>query len=167
MYVTTSRKPSLSTKILASNLATFLNSKYEPRGKKSIEDVISRADELGYTRIIIVSETKGNPNKLSFIDISDEWRWVFPFIIFSVDTKFVHKKIGRINKEVEMIIKNSSKSEKAKRIADLFVIPEPTTDDTTKFIISDNSLLFKYKDKRMQLKIKELLESRRSEEHSD
>ncbi|MEM3702582.1 MAG: hypothetical protein QXZ69_01855, partial [Candidatus Micrarchaeia archaeon] len=113
------------------------------------------------------SETKGNPNKLAFIDISDEWRWVFPFIIFSVDTKFVHKKIGRINKEVEMIIKNSNKSEKAKRIADLFVIPEPTTDDTTKFIISDNSLLFKYKDKRMQLKIKELLESRRSEEHSD
>lgn len=164
MYVTTSRKSSLSTKILASNIATFLNAKYEPRGKKSIEDVIARADELGHSRIIIVSETKGNPNKLAFIDIGGEWRWVFPFIIFSVDTEFVHKKIGRINKEVEMIIKNSERSEKAQRIADLFDIPEPATDDTAKFIISDNSLLFKYKDKRMELKIKELLESRESEE---
>lgn len=164
MYVTTSRKSSLSTKILASNIATFLNAKYEPRGKKSIEDVITRADELGHSRIIVVSETKGNPNKLAFIDTSDEWRWVFPFIIFSVDTEFVHKKIGRINKEVEMIIKNREKSVNSQRIANLFDIPEPTTDDTAKFIISDNSLVFKYKDKKMQLKIKQLLESRENEE---
>lgn len=161
MYITTSRKPSLSTKIFTSNLATFLDSKYEPRGKKSIEDVITRADELGHSRIIIVSETKGNPNKLAFIDIKKGWRWIYPFIIFSVDTEFVHKKIGKINKQVEKIIKAKEKSaqyKNIKRIADLFEIPEPTIDDTAKLIFSKDSIILKYKEKQMELKMKRLLE---------
>lgn len=166
VYITTSRDPSLSTKILASNLATFLNSKYEPRGKKSIEDIINRANELGYSRIIVVSETKGNPNKLAFIDTKEEWRWVFPFIIFSVKTEFVRKKIGRINKEVEKIVKNAEDKE-IQRIANLFEIPEPQSDDTAKFIVSKNSLTFKYKDKKMQLYIRDLLEARNNKEDKE
>ncbi|MCS7109269.1 MAG: hypothetical protein NZ903_00535 [Candidatus Micrarchaeota archaeon] len=162
MYVTTSRKPSLSTKILAYNIANFLNSKYEHRGKKSIEDVIARAEELGYDRIIVVSEQKGNPYKLAFID-AKTMMWIFPFIIFSTNTSNL-KRLGKIGKEVEKVV---SGGERARVISSLFDTPEPATDDTTKLIISDDYILFKYKDKALRLKVRNLLEARKESGEND
>jgi rRNA maturation protein Rpf1 len=159
MYVTTSRNVSNSTKIFAYNLANFLNSVYEHRGKKSIEEVMARAEKLGFNRIIIVSEQKGNPRKLAFID-SEKMEWLFPFIIFSVPTEYTMRKIRPINKEVEMSTssKSKEKAEKAARIASLFSLPQPYSDNTVKFIVSDNKLEFKYKDIKMKINVLNLLE---------
>jgi len=161
MYITTSRNVSRSTKVFAYNLANFLNSVYENRGKKSIDDVMARAESLGFNRIIIVSEQKGNPRKLAFLD-SEKMEWIFPFIIFSVPTEYVIKKLKPIKKEVEVYISESSKekSEIAYRIAGLFSLPTPSSDDTVKFFISDKKLEFKYKDLKMKVNVIDLLEKK-------
>lgn len=128
---------------------------------------MARATELGYNRIIVVSETKGNPNKLAFIDAKEE-KWIFPFIIFSVKTEDLKKKIKPLKKEVELIVKNNNENNtQIERIAKLFDIPHPTTDDTVNFIIKKDSLIFKYKDKKLVLRIKDLLESKAAEETNE
>ncbi len=159
MYITTSRKPSNSTKILASNISSFLNSKYEPRGKKSIEEVIDRARKLGFRRIMVVSEQKGNPNKLAFIDAGKNSRWIFPFIIVSVPTEYITKRIRQVRKEVEL-----SADKGCERIARLFDIPSSQTDDVSKIHISKSKIEFSYKEARLSFNIKDLLESRAEEE---
>jgi rRNA maturation protein Rpf1 len=167
MYITTSRNVSKSTKIFAYNLANFLNSIYEHRGKKSIEDVMARAEQLGFNRIIVVSEQKGNPRKLAFIN-SEKMEWIFPFIIFSVPTEYTIKKIRPIKKEVEMATeaKTKEKAKIADRIASLFSLPKPYSDDTVKFIVSDNKLEFKYKELKMKINILYLLERKNNPERN-
>ena len=159
MYITTSRKPSNSTKILASNISIFLNSTYEPRGKKSIEEITDRAKALGFTRIMVLSETKGNPNKLAFIDAQKEWRWLFPFLIISAPTEYTTKRIKPVKKEVEMTSDKGSE-----RIAELFDIPFPRTDDVSRVRVSKSRIEFRYRDSKLALNVKDLLESRLEEE---
>jgi len=102
MYITTSRKPSDSTRVIARNISSFLNSTYENRGKKSVEDVVSRARLLGFRRVMVISESKGNPNKLSFISVDKGWDWMSPELLFSVATSQLKGKIGRLGKEVSV-----------------------------------------------------------------
>ena len=155
MYITTSRKPSNSTKIIASNISNFLNSTYEPRGKKSVEEIVERANDLGFSRIMVISEQKGNPNKIAFLDSRGEWKWIFPFIIFSAPTEYTTKKIKQVKKEVELSFDMG-----CERIAELFDIRAPETDDVSTVHISKNKIEFKYKQEKLALNIKELLESK-------
>ena len=159
MYITTSRKPSNSTKILASNISAFMNSKYEPRGKKSIEEVVDRARELGFGRVMVVSEQKGNPNKLAFIDAGKDSGWMFPFIIVSAPTEYIAKRIKQARKEAEL-----SADKGCERMARLFDISSPQTDDVSRIHISKSKIEFSYKDARLSLNVKDLLESRAEEE---
>ena len=159
MYITTSRKPSNSTKILAGNISTFLNSRYEPRGKKSIEEVVERARELGFGRVMVVSEQKGNPNKLAFIDAGKDSGWIFPFIIFSAPTEYTTRKIKPVRREAEI-----ASDKGCERIAKMFDIQPPQTDDVSRIHISKNKIEFSYKDSKLSLNIKDLLESRLEEE---
>ncbi|VVB73358.1 putative Brix domain-containing ribosomal biogenesis protein [uncultured archaeon] len=160
MYITTSRKPSDSTRVLARNISSFLNSTYENRGKKSIEDVVSRARLLGFRRVLIISESKGNPNKLSFISIAKGWDWMSPEILFSVATSQLKEKIGRIGKDAFVHAKN-------KDLADLFGAPEPATDDTVTVSIQNDSIAFKYEAKKLVLNIKGFLTSSPSDDDDD
>lgn len=152
MYITTSRKPSDATRVLARNISSFLNGTYENRGKKSIEDIVSRARSLGFRRIIVINETKGNPNKLAFIKIDDNWDWMTPEIIFSITTQQL-ERIGRIGKEVVL---HSEDSE----LANLFEIPKPTTDDTISLSITHDAILFSYGKKKLLLNIKDRISKR-------
>lgn len=83
-YVTTSRKPSLTTKRLCRALAGLLpRGVYENRGKKSIDDVYARAKSLGKRRVLLVYERDGNPSSISFMKINNSWEWLEPEIRIS------------------------------------------------------------------------------------
>ncbi len=78
MLITTSRKPSQRTRSFCKSLVRVLNSSYINRGKMSIRDVLIKSSEIGYDKIAVVSEMKGNPNRIDFQDEEGE-------IILSMD----------------------------------------------------------------------------------
>lgn len=72
MLITTSRKPSQRTRSFCKSFVRVLNSSYINRGKMSIRDVLIKSSELGYNKIAVVSETKGNPSRIDFQDKDGE-----------------------------------------------------------------------------------------------
>lgn len=78
LYISTSRKPSVLAKRLCKTLAGLVpNSISENRGKKSTEEVMERARQLGQQRVLLVYEDHGNPKRLVFAD-ANEWSWISP-----------------------------------------------------------------------------------------
>ncbi len=85
ILLTTSRKPSNRTRRFARELSyTLPYALYMPRGKSSIADLIERAEEKGFHRIIIIGETKGNPSILRVLVREDRWHWFAQAYITSV-----------------------------------------------------------------------------------
>src|SRR5664280_84417 len=72
MLITTSRKPSQRTRSFCKSIVRVLNSSYINRGKMSIRDVLIKSSELGYDEIAVVSEMKGNPSRIDFLDSEGE-----------------------------------------------------------------------------------------------
>lgn len=72
MLITTSRKPSQRTRSFCKSFVRVLNSSYINRGKMSIRDVLIKSSELGYNKIAVVSEMKGNPSRIDFHDEDGE-----------------------------------------------------------------------------------------------
>ncbi|MGB7968566.1 MAG: ribosomal biogenesis protein [Methanobacterium sp.] len=72
MLVTTSRKPSQRTRSFCKSIVRVLNSSYINRGKMSIRDVLIKSSELGYDEIAVISEMKGNPSRIDFLDAEGE-----------------------------------------------------------------------------------------------
>jgi hypothetical protein len=124
MYLTTSRKPSLTTKRLCRVLARLLpRGTYENRGKKSIEDVVSRAKKLGKSRVLLIYEHKGNPDKMTFMEIGKEWNWLSPEIRI--------EKLGKLpilNSRTNHIKLDGEMEEK---LENLFNLEEPKDDGET------------------------------------
>jgi len=145
MYITTSRKPSDATRKLARLLSTFLGI-YENRGKKSIADVVTRSDELGHSRVIILSEKRGNPDSLSFIKVAEEWSWMDPEIIISV--KQPTPEMSRIRKQAEYT--------GDKKYSDLFDLQEPDTDDIATVDMDDKRISLSYGKSSLVLNIRGL-----------
>lgn len=143
MYVTTSRKCSQAVRTLARSFANLLNSTYENRGKKSIEDVVERARKLGMSRAVIIGESHGSPSSLSFIGIGKGWDWLR-------EVRFRAKtipKIKRIKKEVLLVA--------GKEWKDLFDFEEPRTDDVVNLQIKKNRMNISYKDNKLTLRLLE------------
>ena len=134
MYITTSRKPSDQTRKFARLFANFIGV-YENRGKKSIDEAVARARELGEHRIIILSESKGNPNAINFISINNEWAWMEPEITFSSESSKLPDTKG-IRKQV--------KYDGDKIYSNLFDFQEPDTDDVVVVGMNDKHLSFSY-----------------------
>ncbi|MBO4302054.1 hypothetical protein J5839_01750 [Methanosarcinaceae archaeon] len=63
MLITSSRKPSDSTRILCKKLAVFFDCHYMTRGKMSLSEVLEEGRE---NIILLVGEFHGNPGSLSF-----------------------------------------------------------------------------------------------------
>ncbi len=72
MLITTSRKPSGRTRSFCQSMAHVLNAKYVNRGKMSFRDVLIKATSLGFQKIAIVSQIKGNPSKIEIYDENGE-----------------------------------------------------------------------------------------------
>ncbi len=76
MFITTSRRPGHTTRILCREFSRFIsNSKYVPRGGKTIERLASIARELGHDRVMLVGEISGEPRELRFLEVGEGWRW--------------------------------------------------------------------------------------------
>lgn len=70
LFVSTSRKPGQETRKLAKWLARFLG-ETENRGKRSVEEVVARAENKGFKRLVFVYEKGGRPCELAFFE--DGW----------------------------------------------------------------------------------------------
>jgi hypothetical protein len=72
-YVSTSRKPSVRTRKLARWLPILLGGKSENRGKRSVRELVSRAEKNGLPKLLLVYEDHGNPSQLWLLD-EEDWR---------------------------------------------------------------------------------------------
>lgn len=68
ILVTTGRKPAANTRRFAKRLAEFVNSAYINRGKSGLSDLF----EMGYERVLVVGQQKGNPASLVFYIATEE-----------------------------------------------------------------------------------------------
>ncbi len=86
ILITTSRRPSRRTRRFCRELSAVLpHSFYVNRGKASLRTVVERAFVDGYSRVLIVGETKGNPSLMRFLDVQRSgWRWLYQFYIDDV-----------------------------------------------------------------------------------
>lgn len=73
LFVSTSRKPRQETRKLAKWLARFLG-ETENRGKRSVDEVVARAENKGFKRLVFVYERGGRPCELVFF----ENKWLEP-----------------------------------------------------------------------------------------
>ena len=159
MYITTSRKPSANTRILARTISSFISGEYDNRGKKSIESIVSIAQKAGHTRAIIISETKGNPNRLRFISIPEKslpesqkegWEWLEPEILFNVSAPDV-KRIRTLGKELSFRAADPGDKELLDK---LFDPTDPETDELVEIKMTATHLSFRYKDNLLTLKLR-------------
>lgn len=73
VFVSTCRKPRQQTRSIAKLLALLLDSKYENRGKRSVEEVVSRAAHAGFTRVAFLHEKHGALSSIEFYDREKGW----------------------------------------------------------------------------------------------
>ena len=101
ILVTTSRKPSTRTRRFARELSSVLPlSRYLPRGKSSIHDLLERAEEMGMHRVVVIGETKGNPSIMRVLRRDGGWSWLFQIYIRSVSLYVdMGRKMVRIDAE--------------------------------------------------------------------
>lgn len=129
MLITTSRKPSQRTRSFCKSLANVLNVKNITRGKMSIRDVLVKSSELGSGKIMLVSEMKGNPNKIDFQDEKGD-------TLFSMDVTVGIPKTGASNNRVQPnSLKIYSEVAELVKIADLLGIPLTEDSDTRNLLV--------------------------------
>ena len=135
MYVTTSRKPSILSKRLCRALsALFPRGIYENRGKKSIEEVADRARQLGKSRVLLLYEHQGNPDKMQFMNVGTDWEWLTPEVKIT--------KLGQIpqlkmkTKEIRL------EGEKKEELAKLFNFEDSSNDGDIRLVLSSENWSF-------------------------
>lgn len=114
LYVTTCRHPTPGTRRLVKWLAALLGAKTENRGKRSFDELLSRAEAFGCKRLLFVYESHGNPSELRFYE--GEWLGVVPIKSVGMPTEKPRQYSGV---EVE------ASDEYGKKLAGLFDLPEP------------------------------------------
>ncbi|MFH1470131.1 MAG: hypothetical protein ABIF01_00120 [Candidatus Micrarchaeota archaeon] len=135
MYLTTSRKPSITSKRLCRTLSALLpRGIYENRGKKSIEEVADRARQLGKSRVLLLYERQGNPDKLQFMGVGGEWKWLSPEVKITKLSQI--PKLELRTKELRL------EGEKKGELANLFNLEEPKDDDSVRLVLAIDSWSF-------------------------
>ncbi|RLE89624.1 MAG: hypothetical protein DRJ49_02440 [Thermoprotei archaeon] len=83
LIVTTTRRPSTRARSLANDLARSLPKATRiNRGKLNIEELATKALDLGAERVLIVGRgLHGNPGRITFLMISEERYYFYPLII--------------------------------------------------------------------------------------
>jgi rRNA maturation protein Rpf1 len=78
VLITTSREPCKRTSALAKELEESIpDSLYLRRGRSTVEKMVERAQQKGFTRILVITECHGNPKKLVFIRVREKtWQWI-------------------------------------------------------------------------------------------
>lgn len=120
MLITTSRKPSPRTRSFTRSLERVSNSKYINRGKMSMRDVLLKSRDIGYSKIAVISETKGNPSRIEFYNIDgDSLIKIDITVTNSLASGRIRKKKLHLRWEL-----NQSKSDLKEKIISIIGIPE-------------------------------------------
>src|SRR3989344_1172822 len=135
LYVSTSRKPTQKTRILAKWLARLLGGGSENRGKRSVGEIAQRMGGKGFSRAVFVYEKHGNPFSLNFFDAEEGW--LYPEVLigdFSV-LKGEKRRIG---------IATSAKSEDAggRKILELAGFEHAEVDDGLRLVAGAEEIAF-------------------------
>lgn len=77
MLITTSRKPSNRTRTFCKDLrAVVPGSLLMNRGKRDFQSLMDSARENGYSRVLVVQESHGNPARIDSVSVAEEnWEW--------------------------------------------------------------------------------------------
>lgn len=75
-FITTSRKPSINTRVFVKEFSSLVDASYITRGKSSISDLVSASRYNGVQKLYVVTDNQGNPNQLIEISI-DHKNWEF------------------------------------------------------------------------------------------
>ena len=126
LYVTTSRKPSQLTRKLAKWLAIIFGGETENRGKRSVQETAARAAEKGYSRVLFIYETHGNPNRLVFF--GEDSGWLEPEVLIS-GMDLPQAKGPRVPGRVKAVALDKA----GEKIAALFC-PEEREEETGDFV---------------------------------
>jgi len=116
MLITTSRKPSSRTRSFCQSLSHVLNAEYVNRGKMSFRDVLVKASTLGFPKIAIVSQIKGNPSKIEIYDENSEM-----LLFLKITVSLLNLK-GKINSDALTI--RCEIEELKNPLIDIWNIPE-------------------------------------------
>ncbi|MBM4240800.1 MAG: ribosomal biogenesis protein [Euryarchaeota archaeon] len=116
MLITTSRNPSDKTRSFSRSLSNILPSRYINRGKMSIRDVFLKAHKLGLENIILVSQIKGNPSRITFYNDKGE-------SVLSLDITVALEKSGRRIEKDDLTIR-CEVDDLGEKLSSILKIPE-------------------------------------------
>ncbi|RLF24390.1 MAG: hypothetical protein DRN15_03115 [Thermoprotei archaeon] len=85
IVVTTCRRPGRRIRSFCNELAAVLPEAIRVnRGKQSIEDLAATALSLGASKVIIVGSRRGNPGRLIFMEVGEDYyKWIPPKVIIA------------------------------------------------------------------------------------
>lgn len=73
---TTGKNPSKASKLLAAALSLSVPySRFEARGKRTVEQLLAKAAKRHYARFCTISEENGKPHALSFLSLDGSGGW--------------------------------------------------------------------------------------------
>lgn len=93
LFITTSRKPSPTTRRLARWLSLLLGGKSENRGKRGVAEIGERGLKAGFERVLFVYESHGNPDELAFLQ---DGGWLDSIAVRGVELPSLAQKEGRL-----------------------------------------------------------------------
>ncbi|MDD6286195.1 hypothetical protein [Candidatus Methanosphaera massiliense] len=135
LVITTSRKPSQLTRRFAQFLKHYFNSTYINRGKTSFNKVVNQARNEDYSKLLVITETKGNPSAINIYDLESDMNNPLYSIYINVSIP-QEKNTINVNKEEITFI---NKSQALNELNEFFTPLNPT--DKIKqncIIIEDN-----------------------------
>ncbi|MDO5850862.1 MAG: hypothetical protein Q4Q23_00035 [Methanobacteriaceae archaeon] len=150
MLITTSRKPSQKTRRFSQILRHIFNIEYINRGKTSMNKLMIHAKNMDVTKIIIVSELRGNPSHIDIFDISDN----DPILSLNISVNLPDTKNRVKIKRDDLSFKNSisdldclseifdiKKEDETKNLTNCMCIDSVNDKITISFIEQDGTLM--------------------------
>ncbi len=135
LYVSTSRKPTQQTRVLAKWLARLFGGECENRGKRSVNEIASRMDEKGFKRAVFVYEKHGNPFSLNFFDAGEGW--LYPEIVISG-----FKVLKPEGKRMDVVTSFQAEDSRGKEILGLGGFGDAEVDDGVRMTASAHEISF-------------------------
>ncbi|MCD6559328.1 MAG: ribosomal biogenesis protein [Palaeococcus sp.] len=114
MLITTSHRPTRRTRSFGHDLEkVFPNSRYLTRGKKTLNDLLMEAYDMGYERLAIINVWKGNPLKITFIKVSPtDWGYLGYLYLHGIklQREIGFKNVRPIREEMPFVITTAKRT---------------------------------------------------------
>ena len=111
VLITTSRKPSQKTRRFSQFLKHYFNFKYINRGKSSFNKVVTQTRQEDVSKLIVITETKGNPSSINVYDIEKSSEEPLYSIYINCSLPSNNSKINTKSNDIYVINKAKSLSE--------------------------------------------------------